>query len=41
MTDTGAILNAFYAAVIKRDLAAARKCLDKDLVLCWDLRDLP
>ena len=32
MTDAGAILNDFYTAVIKRDLAAARKYLAKDLV---------
>ena len=32
MENAGAILQKFYAAVVKRDLAAARACLSDDLI---------
>jgi ketosteroid isomerase-like protein len=32
MTSSGDVLKRFYAAVVRRDLAAARQCLHDDLV---------
>jgi SnoaL-like protein len=32
MANSGDVLRAFYAAVVKRELAAARRCLNEDLL---------